>query len=57
MQLKIATALATTLAFSTASFAQDVVVGVPNWPSVTVTANVIKQVVERSLVAKPARAG
>jgi glycine betaine/proline transport system substrate-binding protein len=52
MQLKIATALATTLAFSAPTFAQDVVVGVPNWPSVTVTANVIKQVVETNMGLK-----
>ena len=52
MHLKIATALVTTLSFSTPSFAQDVVVGVPNWPSVTVTANVIKQVVETNMGLK-----
>jgi glycine betaine/proline transport system substrate-binding protein len=52
MQLKIATAFATTLAFATPSLAQDVVVGVPNWPSVTVTANVIKQVVETNMGLK-----
>jgi glycine betaine/proline transport system substrate-binding protein len=52
MQLKIATAFATTLAFATPSLAQDVVVGVPNWPSVTVTANIIKQVVETNMGLK-----
>lgn len=49
MQLKIATALATTLALVTPSLAQDVVVGVPNWPSVTVTANIIELIVEQNL--------
>jgi glycine betaine/proline transport system substrate-binding protein len=52
MKLKIATALATTLAFATPSFAQDVVVGVPNWPSVTVTANVIKELAETKMGLK-----
>jgi glycine betaine/proline transport system substrate-binding protein len=49
MHLKIATALVTTLAFAAPSLAQDVVVGVPNWPSVTVTANVIKEIVEKNM--------
>jgi glycine betaine/proline transport system substrate-binding protein len=49
MQLKIATALVTSLAFTVPAFAADIVVGVPNWPSVTVTANIIKEVVETNL--------
>jgi glycine betaine/proline transport system substrate-binding protein len=49
MSHKIATALATTLAFATPTLAADIVVGVPNWPSVTVTANVIKEVIEKNL--------
>jgi glycine betaine/proline transport system substrate-binding protein len=49
MHLKLATALATTLSVATPLLAQDVVVGVPNWPSVTVTANIIKAVVEQNL--------
>ena len=49
MHLKLATALATTLAVATPSLAADIVVGVPNWPSVTVTANVIKEIVEKNM--------
>ena len=49
MHLKLATALATTLAVSAPALAADIVVGVPNWPSVTVTANVIKEIVEKNL--------
>ena len=49
MTLKFATALATTLAFASPVLAADIVVGVPNWPSVTVTANIIKEIVEKNL--------
>lgn len=49
MHLKLATALATALAVATPSLAADIVVGVPNWPSVTVTANVIKEIVEKNM--------
>jgi glycine betaine/proline transport system substrate-binding protein len=49
MHLKLFTALATTLAFAAPSMAADLVVGVPNWPSVTVTANVIKEIVEKNM--------
>ena len=49
MQTKLLTAIATTLAIASPALAADLVVGVPNWPSVTVTANVIKAVVEANL--------
>ena len=49
MQTKLFGAIATTLAFASPALAADLVVGVPNWPSVTVTANVIKAVVETNM--------
>ena len=49
MQTKLLGALAATLAIASPALAADLVVGVPNWPSVTVTANVIKEVVEKNL--------
>ena len=49
MQTKLITAIATTLAIASPALAADLVVGVPNWPSVTVTANVIKAVVEANM--------
>jgi glycine betaine/proline transport system substrate-binding protein len=49
MHIKLATALTTTLALATPALAADIVVGVPNWPSVTVTANVIKEIVEKNM--------
>lgn len=41
-------ALAVALACGAGAYAADVVVGVPNWPSVNVTANVIKVILERN---------
>jgi glycine betaine/proline transport system substrate-binding protein len=49
MQSKLLGAIATTLAIASPAFAADLVIGVPNWPSVTVTANVIKAVVEANM--------
>ena len=49
MKLLHTTAFLTTCALSAPVFAADVVVGVPNWPSVEVTANVIKAIVEQNL--------
>ena len=46
------TAFLTALTLCTPAFAADVVVGVPNWPSVEVTANVIKAIVEQNLGLK-----
>ena len=43
------TAFASVLSLATPLLAADVVVGVPNWPSVTVKANIIKQIVEKNL--------
>jgi glycine betaine/proline transport system substrate-binding protein len=42
-------AFASTLGLAAPLLAADVVVGVPNWPSVTVTANIIKEIVEKNL--------
>ncbi len=49
--MKRSTLLATTAAmlFSVPAFAADVVIGVPNWPSVAATANVLKVVIEDNL--------
>ncbi len=44
-----ATVFASALGMASPLFAADVVIGVPNWPSVTVTANVIKEVVEKNM--------
>ena len=52
MKLLHTTAFLTALSLCTPAFAADVVVGVPNWPSVEVTANVIKAVVEKNLGLK-----
>lgn len=41
-----AAAMASAMAFSTAAMAADVVIGVPNWPSVAATANVLKVIIE-----------
>jgi glycine betaine/proline transport system substrate-binding protein len=49
MKLKSATALVAALGFAAPGYAADIVVGVPNWPSVTVTANVIKEIAEKNL--------
>lgn len=49
MKTKLLATIATTLAFAAPAFAADMVIGVPNWPSVTVTANVIKEVVEKNM--------
>ncbi len=49
MHTKLLAAAATSLAFVNPALAADLVVGVPNWPSVTVTANVIKAVVEKNM--------
>ncbi len=49
MKTKLFAAALTTLALTSPALAADLVVGVPNWPSVTVTANVIKAVVEKNL--------
>ncbi len=49
MRTKFLAAVVTTLALTSPALAADLVVGVPNWPSVTVTANVIKAVVEKNL--------
>lgn len=48
MKLLRTTAFLTTLMLSAPTYAADVVIGVPNWPSVEVTANVIKAVVEQN---------
>jgi len=39
-------AMASALAFSNVAMAADVVIGVPNWPSVAATANVLKVIIE-----------
>ncbi|MGI9353525.1 MAG: glycine betaine ABC transporter substrate-binding protein [Rhizobiaceae bacterium] len=44
-----AAALATAMGFSSVAQAADVVIGVPNWPSVRVTAHVLKVVMEDNL--------
>ena len=49
MQVNLLGAIATTLVFTSPVLAADLVVGVPNWPSVTVTANVIKEVIETNM--------
>ncbi|MGV8989237.1 MAG: glycine betaine ABC transporter substrate-binding protein [Cypionkella sp.] len=49
MKFLPATAFASVLGLATPLLAADVVIGVPNWPSVTVTANVIKEVVEKNM--------
>ena len=49
MKTKLLATIATTLAFAGPALAADLVIGVPNWPSVTVTANVIKEVVEKNM--------
>jgi glycine betaine/proline transport system substrate-binding protein len=49
MKTKLLATIATTLAFAGPTLAADLVIGVPNWPSVTVSANVIKAVVETNL--------
>jgi glycine betaine/proline transport system substrate-binding protein len=49
MRTKLLSALATSVVFASPALAADLVVGVPNWPSVTVTANVIKAVIETHL--------
>ena len=46
------TAFLTALTLCTPALADNVVVGVPNWPSVAVTANVIKAIVEQNLGLK-----
>ena len=46
---KFATIVATTTALTLPAFAADVVIGVPNWPSVRVTAHVLKTVMEDNL--------
>ena len=48
-QLAMAGAVATTMAVSGVAQAADVVIGVPNWPSVRVTAHVLKTVMEENL--------
>ncbi len=45
----LGTSLAVALMGSTAAQAADVVIGVPNWPSVRVTAHVLKTVMEENL--------
>ena len=49
MKSKFLTTVVTTLALTSPALAADLIVGVPNWPSVTVTANVIKAVVEKNM--------
>ena len=49
MRTKLLSVLVTSVAFASPALAADLVVGVPNWPSVTVTANVIKEVIEKNL--------
>ncbi len=49
MRTKLLSALVTSVVFTAPALAADLVVGVPNWPSVTVTANVIKAVIETNL--------
>ena len=49
MKLLRTTAFLTTRMLSAPASAADVVIGVPNWPLVEVTANVIKAVVEQNL--------
>lgn len=46
---KFATAAALSVAFTAPAYAADVIIGVPNWPSVRVTAHVLKTVMEESL--------
>ncbi len=46
---KVAAATALCAAFSTSAIAADVVIGVPNWPSVRATAHVLKTVMEENL--------
>ncbi len=48
-QLAMAGAVAATMAVSGVAQAADVVIGVPNWPSVRVTAHVLKTVMEENL--------
>lgn len=48
MKFLATTALATSMALAAPAFSADVVVGVPNWPSVSVTANIIKAVAEKN---------
>ena len=45
----LTTLLVTSIGFAGAAKAADVVIGVPNWPSVNVTANVLKVVLEDNL--------
>lgn len=52
MKLFVASALVINLAFTLPSMAANVVVGVPNWPSVQVTANLIKFIAEKNLGVK-----
>ena len=49
MQAKLLGAIATTLASAGLAFAEDLVIGVPNCPSVTGTAKVIETVVEANM--------
>lgn len=49
MRANLSASVATFFALAAPAMAADVVVGVPNWPSVTVTANVIKQIVETNM--------
>ena len=49
MRTKLLSVLVTSVAVASPALAADLVVGVPNWPSVTVTANVIKEVIETNL--------
>ena len=48
-QTMLGTGLALALMGSTAAQAADIVIGVPNWPSVRVTAHVLKTVMEENL--------
>jgi len=52
MKVVLASALAVSLALASPAVANEIVVGVPNWPSVQVTSNVIKAVVEANLGLK-----
>ena len=52
MKLFASAVVAIGLAASVPAMAADVVIGVPNWPSVEVTANVIKAVAEKNLGLK-----
>ncbi len=47
--MKFAVAASMTTALSVPAFAADVVIGVPNWPSVRATAHVLKTVMEENL--------